>query len=432
MLDYDRRQTGFSIIELLIVLAVSAVIFSIINQALQSYRAKNDMSDFAGEIAIVSNAVASYVFDQGPTIPAGPITYANIDWLRDSTCGGPATNTPGDGYVSCNFQPNLAPRYGLAYETTVTRDSVANNLVVATIVLTGGTVSYKGEERRDLAGAAMSLARGRFAVSDTRTLSDGTLDLYIDYQYDPITGQMVIVVDNASDGSDVWLSITGQNSMQADLNMGDGSRDLINSNDVFWGGTPTVLEEANNTQSGLIADNGGGSSAIQLNGKGGSGSEIVFIRDGSETTFNVRIANQQDGELLLEASEGVTVDAPVLDLIGGSGAGQIAADDFYSKGTGRTLNQTVTDVFMANHDQLIAKPSCPTGLVPTIYTAVSRFAGIDRNSPSPQLNNIAAFQALAIDVGSSWRIKLEGIVQDEGLIVPPDDLAAVMAITKCS
>lgn len=431
MLAHDRRQTGFSIIELLIVLAVSAVIFTIISQAIQSYRAKNDMSDFAGEIAVVSNAVASYVFDQGPTIPAGPMTYAGINWLRDSTCGGPAANGPGDGYVSCNFQPNLAPRYGLAYKTTVTRDPVANNLVEATIVLTGGPLNYRGKERPDLAGAAMGLARGRFAASDTRNISDGTLDLYIDYQYDPITGSMVVVVDNASDGSDVWLSITGQNSMQADLNMGDGSRDLINSNDVFWGGTPTILEESNNTQSGLLADSGGGSSAIRLNGKDGTGAEIVFIRNGSEANFNVRIANQQDSELLLEASDGVVFDAPVIDLIGGGGNGQVAADDFYSKGTGRTLNQTVTDVFMANHGQLIPKPACPSGLTPSIYTAVSRFAGVDRTTPST-LNNIAAFQARAINDGSSWRIILEGIVQDQGVVIPPADLASVMAVTKCA
>jgi hypothetical protein len=220
--------------------------------------------------------------------------------------------------------------------------------------------------------------------------------------------------------------------MQADLDVGDGTYDVVDANNVFWGGTSTAAEDANGTQSALVGNINGSSTGIRLNGRGGPGSEIIFIRDGSDTGFDVKIANQADGELLLEASDGVAVDSPVIDLIGGGGNGQIAADDFYSKQLNRSLNQTVTDVFMANHDQLIPKPNCDgTGLNPTIYTAVSRFAGVDRTSPS-NLNNIAAFQALAIDNGSTWRISLEGIVQDEGVITPPDDLASVMAVTKCS
>jgi prepilin-type N-terminal cleavage/methylation domain-containing protein len=426
-----KRQSGFTIIELLIVLAVSAVLLTIINQAISAYRAKDAMGELGGEIATVANAVTSYVFDQGPTVPVGPLTYSGVDWLRDSSCGGPATTAPGQGYISCNFSATLAPKYGLSYLTVVTRNVAANNLVTASIQMDGAPLTYAGEERVDLAGTAMRIARGRYANASTKNISDATLDLYIDYQFDPLTGAMTVVVDNGSDGSDPWLSVTGQNSMQADLDMGDGTRDIVNVNNVFWGGEPTALESANNTQSGLLADSGGGSTAIRLNGRGGSGSELIFIRDGSETTFNTRIANQQDGELLLEASNGVVIDAPVLDLIGGGGEGQVAADDFYSKATGRSLNQAVTDVFMANHDQLIQKPACPTGLNPTIYTAVSRFAGLDRSSPN-DLNNIAAFQARAIDSGSDWRISLEGIVQDDGVVIPPDQLAAVMAITKCS
>ena len=429
--NHRRSQQGYSIVELLIVLAVGAVISALVAQALSAYRAKDAMADFGGEIATVSNAVASYVFDQGPAVPVGPVIKTGIDWLRDSTCGGPATTAPGQGYLSCNFQAILAPKYGLGYETTITRNPGANNTVTATIQLTGGTVNYKGQDRVDLAGAAMRIARGRYANSSTKQISDGTLDLYIDYQYDPTSGQMTIVVDNASDGSDPWLSITGQNSMQADLDMGDGSHDLVNAKDVFWGGAPTAAEAANNTQSGLLADSGGGSSAIRLNGKGGTGSEIIFIRDGSDTSFNVRIANQQDGELLMEAPNGVAIDAPLLDLIGGSGQGQVVADDFYSKATGRTLNQAVTDVFMANHNQLIPKPTCPTGLNPTIYTAVSRFAGSDQSAPT-DLHNIAAFQARAVDAGANWQIKLDGIVQDKGYVVPPSSLGAVIALTKCS
>jgi len=424
-------QKGFTLLELLIVLAVSGTILTILVAIAKTVREKDAMSDLAGEIAIVSNAVTAYVFDQGPAVPVGPITYNGIDWLRDSTCGGPATTAPGTGYLSCNFNADLAPRYGLGYETVVTRDAAANNLVEASITITGAPVTYEGVERRDLSGQAMRIARGRFANESTRNVSDTTLDVYIDYQYDPLTGAMVIVVDNASDGSDPFLSITGQNEMQADLDVGDGSYDVVDANNVFWGGTPTATEDANGTQSGLIGDLAGGAPGIRLNARGASaGSQIIFIRDGSDTDFNVRIANQDDGELLLEASESVLMDAPLVDLLDGD----MVANDFYSKTLGRSLNQSVTDVFMANHDQLIPKPDCDsanTGLNPTIYTAVSRFAGVDRSDPNA-LNNIAAFQALAIDNGTTWRIALEGIVQEEGLVVPPDDLAAVMAVTKCS
>ncbi|WP_138437892.1 type II secretion system protein [Marinobacter shengliensis] len=426
-----KRQSGFTLIELSIGLVVLGAILIVANQALQKFLAKQAMNELAGEIAVVSNAVTAYVFDQGPAIPVGPTVQNGIDWLRDSSCGGPATTPPGQGYLSCNFSAPLAPKYGLAYQTTITRQPAANNLVTASINLSG-PVNYRGEDRLDLSGQAMRVAKGAYANASTKNISDGTLDLYIDYQYDPATGAMAVVVDNGSDGSDPWLSITGQNSMQADLDMGDGSNDLVDAQDVFWGGTPTAAEAANNTQSALLADNGGGSTALRLNGRGGSGSEVIFIRDGTETTFNVRIANQDDGELLLEAENGVAVDAPVLDLIGGGGEGQMAADDFYSKATGRSLNQSVTDVFMANHDQLVPKPKCPTGLNPTIYTAVSRFAGVDRTTPN-DLKPIAAFQARALDNGpTDWRIILEGIVQDDGVVIPPDDLAAVMAVTKCS
>jgi prepilin-type N-terminal cleavage/methylation domain-containing protein len=426
------KQSGFSILELLIVLAVLGTILTIVASVFETYREKDDMSDLAGEIAIVANATTSYVFDLGPAIPVGPTTYAGVDWLRDSTCGGPATTAPGEGYLSCNFTADLAPRYGLGYQTVVTRDPASNNLVVADISITGAPVNYDGVDRLDLSGTAMRIARGRYANQSTKDISDTTLDLYIDYQYDPTTGAMNIVVDNASDGSDPFLSITGQNEMQADLDVGDGTYDVVDANNVFWGGTSTAAEDANGTQSALVGNINGSSTGIRLNGRGGPGSEIIFIRDGSDTGFDVKIANQADGELLLEASDGVAVDSPVIDLIGGGGNGQIAADDFYSKQLNRSLNQTVTDVFMANHDQLIPKPNCDgTGLNPTIYTAVSRFAGVDRTSPS-NLNNIAAFQALAIDNGSTWRISLEGIVQDEGVITPPDNLASVMAVTKCS
>ncbi len=425
-----RKHSGFSILELLIVLSVSAILLSLAMRGLAAYRANDDMASLGGEIATVANAVTSYVFDQGSLVPVGPVVYNGVDWLRDSTCGGPVGVPAGQGYLSCNFRADIAPRYGLGYQTTVNRNVAANNTVTASTLMVGGTVNYKGEDRIDLAGKALKIAKGRYANASTKAISDATLDLYIDYQFDPQNGQMVVVVDNASDGSDPWLSITGQNEMQADLDVGDGTFDVVDANNVFWGGTPTLAEDANNTQSALTTT-AAGSAAIRLNGRGNAGSEIVFIRDGTEVVFNVRIANQADGELLLEADQGVVVDSPIVDLIGGSGNNQMVADDFYSKSTNRSLKQAVTDVFMANHDQLIPKPVCGAGLNPTIYTAVSRFAGVDTSDPN-NLSNIAAFQGRAINNGSTWRIQLDGYVQDKGYIVPPADLAAVMVVTKCS
>lgn len=424
------RQNGFTLIELLIVAAVVSLAAISAFQYAKEQVYVSQAKKMGKEWAVYSHGVASYIFENGPTVPAGPTAYNGFNWLQDASCGGPLV--AGSGYVSCNFNDNITQKFGGNFQTTVSRNA-ATGEVTAIVTVGAGALSLGGRKRLDLAGLALSVADADFG-RETLNLSQGTIDFFVDYNLDPIAEQVTITIDNTSNGADPWLQTSGGNQMLGTLNMGDaaggGPQDIVNASNIYWTGVATANEIANNNKTALLNDSGNG--AIRLAGNGNS--FIEFYRSDADVLFDSRIINDDAGQLTIEASNSLIIDSAVVDVIGANST--VAANDFLDRTKNRSLNQAVTDMYMANHDDIIPKPICNTGLSPTIYVSLAQFAGVDRSGyggPGSSLDPIALMKASAVDLGvTGWRVQIDGYSQGGGYIIPPDALASAMVAVKCS
>ena len=107
-----KKQSGFSFIELLLSLGVITVLgFTALQSKIE--RTEKEVADaFGTSVALYSQAVASYIADEGIAVPSG--TFTGFDWLKSSGCGGSAP----EDYVPCSWNPRLP--FGIQLETEVT------------------------------------------------------------------------------------------------------------------------------------------------------------------------------------------------------------------------------------------------------------------------------------------------------------------------
>lgn len=95
-------------------------------------------------------------------------------------------------------------------------------------------------------------------------------------------------------------------------------------------------------------------------------------------------------------------------------------------GKGRSLAQAVQDVFVVRQNALVAKPTCPNGLVPQIFTTPQGFVGGD------PAENIGGVFTRAEDLGAEWRVHLSVLTRLGWRSDVSDTFGYIIAMTKCT
>ena len=213
-----KYQAGFSFLELLISLGIISVLgFTALQHEIEN--TEMEVAEYFGmDVALYSQAVASYIADEGTGMPSG--TFTGFDWLKGSSCGGSA---PKD-YLPCTWNPrlpfNIELETEVVYGTGVIGDPCSEPVghVCAETRLT--VPATNGQERLDLAAEMLHATQGSSnSVRSTQqsfVLND--------------VGQVQVTVRGEQSPPTQFLRRDGVNVMQATLNMGD--KNLYNVRDV--------------------------------------------------------------------------------------------------------------------------------------------------------------------------------------------------------
>ena len=204
-----KKQSGFSFIELLLSLGVITVLgFTVLQSEIE--RSEKEVADaFGTSVALYSQAVASYIADEGTAMPSG--TFNGFDWLKSSGCGGSAP----EDYVPCSWNPrlpfNIALETEVAYGTGVIGDPCSEPIghVCAETRLT--VPATNGQERLDLAAEMLHATQGSSnsirATQQRFSLNDA--------------GQIQVTAVGTQAPPTQFLRVDGVNDMDGTLNMGD-------------------------------------------------------------------------------------------------------------------------------------------------------------------------------------------------------------------
>ena len=213
-----RKQSGFSFIELLLSLGVITVLgFTALQNKIEKTE-KEVAEVFGTSVALYSQAVASYIADEGVAMPSG--TFSGFDWLKSSGCGGSAPND----YVPCTWNPrlpfNIQLETEVAYGTGVVGDPCPEPIghVCAETRLT--VPATNGQERLDLAAEMLHATQGSSnsirATQQRFTLND--------------VGQIQVTAVGTQAPPTQFLRVDGVNNMDATLDMGE--HNLVDVGDI--------------------------------------------------------------------------------------------------------------------------------------------------------------------------------------------------------
>ena len=207
---YSRKnQSGFSFIELLLSLGVITVLgFTALQNKIE--KTEKEVADaFGTSVALYSQAVASYIADEGTAIPSG--TFTDFDWLKGPGCGGSAP----EDYVPCSWNPrlpfNIQLETEVIYGTGVVGDPCpepAGHVCAETRLTVPAT---NGQERLDLAAEMLHATQGSSnsirATQQRFSLNDA--------------GQIQVTAVGTQAPPTQFLRVDGVNDMDGTLNMGD-------------------------------------------------------------------------------------------------------------------------------------------------------------------------------------------------------------------
>lgn len=187
------------------------------------------------------------------------------------------------------------------------------------------------------------------------------------------------------------------------------------------------------SQGGKFQSDQGGSLELGAdNTHPGTGSPYIdFHYNGVTSDYSTRVINDLDGRLSLVAT--VTRAATDLQVDGNEVvAGKVAATDFIGSVTKRSLAQSVSDAAIIDAadtpaNRTITKPTCPAGLVPAIFTAVSQAA---QGQNAYAIHQVRTY---AVDNGGSWTVNMDLLTEDGTSPVAPVQLgyARALALWKC-
>lgn len=176
------------------------------------------------QLSQYSNAVRIYVAEKSGD-PGTPSNKSGVTWLKDSSCGGPASN-PAGGYLPCGFpeKTNLSQTYTTTFSKNGSVLSASTKLSKPVLTVMKG---YEGVLASKISYAASG--------APTSSATGGTFNNYTSNPAvnmnlaNAVTRPNFGVVESTASTNpvfDAWLRTDGSNAMKADIDM-DG-HSLVN------------------------------------------------------------------------------------------------------------------------------------------------------------------------------------------------------------
>lgn len=397
-------QHGFAMLEIFMALGVGmaalaafAMYQSHINATREAQAAGRDWSQIGSAMRAWVGLNAGRFVTNPPA--GGAIDYTDLNFLRNASCGG--TAPAGEDFLPCHVA-NYGNSRSSFYEdpqinTTIivvppaNPSDVARIEVRATQLISGG--STQNTAGKIAAIIAQSAKQDILGPVDPNTGAP-TQGAFISYwanapidadpntpapSFGADTGRVVMALSNGP-SHEAWLRVDGANMMLANLNMGDGSHDLVNARN------------------------------IEANGIGIFGEGVIADGDIS-TTKNLYVG------------AGVAGDG---DTVGMIFADDMLINDVSIGGANPLVSHGIYDARIVTTGTSIDKPVCVAGSTPQIIATPVSYASDDVAQAIHSVNTYAT------DSGATWTVNMDILTSDGWIPSTNPNLRLISVLTKCS
>ncbi len=117
-----KQQSGFTLIELMIVVAIIGILAAIALPAYQDYTIRTKISECAGVISACKTSVSEYYASQGQ-LPSS-VSQAGCATTTTQYCGAPSVGNGGQITVTANTNTGLGSSCNLVLTPTVTNNAI--------------------------------------------------------------------------------------------------------------------------------------------------------------------------------------------------------------------------------------------------------------------------------------------------------------------
>ncbi len=373
------------------------MIFGMVSVQFLKYQSKQQLDasiNATGEkLAQINNGIRSYVSFNA--LGPAPATQTGIDWLKSPSCGGLPTN-PVEGYIPCSFTDKT--HFGQTMTTTFVKVAT---LLTATTDVTG--LAQSTPDIRDAGRIANAIAlRAMSTPGYTQnalgfSFYEGNPGVNLaapNPSAQPDYGVIRMIASNAAN-TDNWIRTDGSNSPQATINWNNQSitdldqLDSVTQNNSGEITTDTLVSNSGITNTGLLTNNGDVSVTGNAAISGG------LVAGGKITANELEISGA-----ILTSGDDVAIGDKLI-------AGDVLATDLTISG-GAYLTKAVYDVRLVPAGALVAKPLCPSGTSPYIFTASSSF---HYGNPARPVYGVKTY---ASNSGLNWNVGLS-VLLDSGV-----------------
>ncbi|GGF91981.1 MULTISPECIES: prepilin-type N-terminal cleavage/methylation domain-containing protein [Cysteiniphilum] len=219
----NNKQNGFSLIELLIVIAVISFLSMLFYQFMMRGQKSKDAAALGNQLASFISAVETRTAED-QTLAAG--VYNGVLWLQDATCHGISPIA----YLPCNFTLN-SPIINNPDPQVIINTPVHSR--VAAQINIGPIVDYVNGVQAPspvLASEVVMAIKSKLG-SPYHGAFNGTTS----YNFDKVNATLTINII-IQQTADVWLRIDGANQMQANVSFNDAQpenkREIVNTSAI--------------------------------------------------------------------------------------------------------------------------------------------------------------------------------------------------------
>jgi len=267
-------QHGFAMLEIFMALAIGMAALAAFAMYQAHWNATREAQAAGRDWSQIGSAMRSWVgLNAGRLATSGAqtITHNNLNFLRNQSCGG--TANLGEDFLPCNVANYGNDGSGSVrssfyedptIETVINVTPPAGNDVARIDVTMTQVISKaltQGTAGKVAAIVAQSARQDILGPNDPTTglpMAGSFISFWANAPVnvaDPLdpkptfgvdTGRVVMAINNAPT-NDAWLRVDGTNMMLANLNMGNGSHDLVNARNIEANGLGIFGE-------GVIAD----------------------------------------------------------------------------------------------------------------------------------------------------------------------------------